>query len=234
MCVRIDQPREQRKLTQIVDRSFMLNVAGLLHRDNVLTVDKDDRIALTLRRDDAPRPQTVYHDADYARFNLIRRGAPVSGAQPQFMQQAIALATENVVSGRGGPFGAVIVKDGEVLATGVNHVTEWNDPSAHAEIVAIREACSKLESFRLDGCDVYSSCEPCPMCLAALYWAHVRAIYFGNSAADAARIGFDDSFLYDELRKPLDQRRIPIENMLRDQAQESFIAWEASPKKVQY
>jgi tRNA(Arg) A34 adenosine deaminase TadA len=158
----------------------------------------------------------------------------VIGAEPEFMQQAIALATENVVSGRGGPFGAVIVKDGQVLATGVNHVTEWNDPSAHAEIVAVREACRKLGSFWLEGCDVYSSCEPCPMCLAALYWAHVRAIYFGNTAADAARIGFDDSFLYDELRKPLDQRSIPIQNMLRDEAWESFAAWEASPNKVQY
>lgn len=158
----------------------------------------------------------------------------MSEARPEFMQQAIALATENVVSGRGGPFGAVIVKDGQVLSTGVNHVTEWNDPSAHAEIVAIREACGKLGTFRLEECDVYTSCEPCPMCLAALYWAHVRAIYFGNSAADAARVGFDDSFLYDELRKPLDQRKIPIRSLLSDKAQESFAAWEASPNKVQY
>lgn len=158
----------------------------------------------------------------------------MSEARPEFMQQAIALATENVVSGRGGPFGAVIVKDGQVLATGVNHVTEWNDPSAHAEIVAIREACGKLGTFWLEKCDVYTSCEPCPMCLAALYWAHVRAIYFGNSAADAARAGFDDSFLYDELRKPLDQRKIPIRSLLPEKAHESFAAWEASPNKVQY
>lgn len=155
-------------------------------------------------------------------------------ASPGFMEQAIALATENVTSGRGGPFGAVIVKDGEVLATGVNRVTQSSDPTAHAEVVAIREACTKLGTFWLEGCDVYTSCEPCPMCLAALYWAHVRTIYYGNSAADAARIGFDDSFLYDEIRKPLDQRRIPISNMLSDKAWESFAAWETSPFKVKY
>ena len=150
------------------------------------------------------------------------------------MEQAIALATENVASGRGGPFGAVIVKDGEVLATGANHVTEWNDPTAHAEVVAIREACKRLGTFRLKDCDVYTSCEPCPMCLAALYWSHCHAIYYGNSAADAASIGFDDSFLYDEMRKPLNQRKIPIRTCSAEKAWESFAAWEASPYKMEY
>lgn len=154
--------------------------------------------------------------------------------QPQFMEQAIALATENVTSGRGGPFGTVIVKDGKVLSTGVNRVTATNDPTAHAEVVAIREACGKLGNFRLDGCDVYTSCEPCPMCLAALYWSHCHAIYYGNSAADAARIGFDDSFLYEEMRKQLDQRTIPIQRMLPEKAWKSFAAWEASPNKIEY
>jgi tRNA(Arg) A34 adenosine deaminase TadA len=150
------------------------------------------------------------------------------------MEQAIALATENVASGRGGPFGAVIVKDGKVISSGVNRVTATNDSTAHAEVVAIREACGKLGGFRLDDCDVYTSCEPCPMCLAAIYWSHCRAIYYGNSAADAARIGFDDSFLYDEMRKPLDQRTIPIRNLLPERAWESFAAWEASPNKIEY
>ena len=150
------------------------------------------------------------------------------------MEQAIALATENVASGRGGPFGAVIVKDGNVLSTGVNCVTATNDPTAHAEVVAIRAACKALGSFRLDGCDVYTSCEPCPMCLAALYWSHCRAIYYGNSAADAARVGFDDSFLYDEMRKPLDRRAIPIHSVLPEKARESFAAWESSPNKIKY
>jgi tRNA(Arg) A34 adenosine deaminase TadA len=150
------------------------------------------------------------------------------------MQQAIALATENVTSGRGGPFGAVIVRNGQVLARGVNQVTAHNDPTAHAEVVAIREACKKLGTYWLEGCDVYTSCEPCPMCLAALYWAHVRAVYFGNSAADAARIGFDDSFLYEEMKKPMDQRVIHIQNILPEKAWESFAVWEASPSKVKY
>lgn len=152
----------------------------------------------------------------------------------EFMKQAIALATENVVQGRGGPFGAVVVKDGVVIASGVNQVTASNDPTAHAEIVAIRNACQALGTFRLTDCDVYTSCEPCPMCLAALYWSHCRAIYYGNDASDAARIGFDDSFLYEEVKKPLAQRAIPIQRMLAEEARSSFDAWVASPYRVEY
>ncbi len=153
---------------------------------------------------------------------------------PQFMQQAIQLATENVVHGRGGPFGAVIVKDGAVIATGANQVTASNDPTAHAEVVAIRNACQALGTFLLDGCDVYTSCEPCPMCLAAIYWAHCRAIYYGNNADDAARAGFDDSFLYEEVRKPLDQRSVSITRMLADEASVSFELWLKSSYRVEY
>lgn len=150
------------------------------------------------------------------------------------MQQAIDLATENVTSGRGGPFGCVIVKDGEVVATGTNQVTASNDPTAHAEVTAIRNACTKLGTFVLDGCEVYTSCEPCPMCLAALYWSRCKAIFYGNNAADAARVGFDDSFLYDEVKKPMSERTIPIERMCADEAWASFAAWEKSPFKVEY
>jgi guanine deaminase len=153
---------------------------------------------------------------------------------PEFMLQAIQLATDNVTSGRGGPFGAVVVKDGKVIATGTNQVTAANDPTAHAEVTAIRNACTSLGHFQLDGCDVYTSCEPCPMCLAALYWSRCRAIYFGNCAADAARVGFDDSFLYEEVKKPLSERTIPIVRMLPEQAWESFAAWEKSAFKVDY
>lgn len=153
---------------------------------------------------------------------------------PEFMQQAIQLATENVVHGRGGPFGAVVVRDGKVIATGANQVTATNDPTAHAEVVAIRNACQALGTFQLEGCDIYTSCEPCPMCLAALYWSRCRAIYYGNDAADAARAGFDDSFLYDEVKKPLHERSIPIERMLADQARSSFDAWKTSPYRVDY
>jgi len=152
----------------------------------------------------------------------------------RFMQRAIALATENVRTGRGGPFGCVVVKDGEIVAEGMNLVTGTNDPTAHGEVVAIRRACEKLGTFSLEGCDVYTSCEPCPMCLAALYWSRCSAIYYGNTAADAAAVGFDDSFLYDEVKKPLDQRAIPIRQLLHDEALESFRAWTASEKKIDY
>ena len=152
----------------------------------------------------------------------------------EFMKQAIALATENVRSGRGGPFGCVVVKDGQVIATGANQVTAVNDPTAHAEITAIRNACQSLGTFQLENCDVYTSCEPCPMCLAALYWSRCRAIFYGNTAEDAARVGFDDSFLYDEVKKPLSERSIPIEELLRREAWESFAAWEHSAFKVSY
>ena len=161
---------------------------------------------------------------------------PPAAPQPdaQFMAEAIRLATENVTSGNGGPFGAVIVRDGSILARGVNQVTAHNDPTAHAEVTAIRNACAALGSFSLAGCTIYTSCEPCPMCLAAIYWAHCDAVFYGNSAADAARIGFDDQFLYEELSKPLAERSIPINRLLPEQAWESFVAWQNSPFKVEY
>ena len=150
------------------------------------------------------------------------------------MQRAIALATENVLSGAGGPFGAVVVRAGEIIATGVNLVTSTNAPTAHAEVVAIRAACKALGAFQLKGCVVYTSCEPCPMCLAALYWSRCDAIFYGNSAADAAAAGFDDSFLYKEVKRPLDQRRIPTKRLLGDEAIESFNTWRARTDKIEY
>ncbi len=153
---------------------------------------------------------------------------------PAFMQQAIALATENVTNGCGGPFGAVVVRDGKVIATGVNLVAASNDPTAHAEVTAIRNACKSLATFQLDGCDMYTSCEPCPMCLAAIYWARCRAIFYGNTAADAANVGFDDSLLYGEMKKPLSERAIPIVQMLSDEAWTSFAAWRDASTKVAY
>jgi len=150
------------------------------------------------------------------------------------MQRAIALATENVRSGAGGPFGAVVVRNGQIIATGVNLVTSTNDPTAHAEIMAIRAACKELGDFRLAGCVVYTSCEPCPMCLAALYWSRCDAIFYGNSAADASAAGFDDSLLYAEVSRPIDQRRIPMKRLLADQAMESFNTWRARVDKIEY
>jgi len=152
----------------------------------------------------------------------------------EFMKQAIQLATENVSSGHGGPFGAVIVRDGKVVATGVNQVTATNDPTAHAEVVAIRRACAELGVFSLEGCEMYTSCEPCPMCLAAIYWSHMSAIYYGNTAADAAAAGFDDAFLYDEMKKPAGERTIPAERMLGDEAAENFEAWRNFASRVHY
>ena len=152
----------------------------------------------------------------------------------EFMLRAIQLATENVTSGRGGPFGAVIVKDGEVIATGVNSVTALHDPTAHAEVMAIRAACAATGSFMLEGCEVYTSCEPCPMCLAAIYWARCAAIYYGNDAGDAAKAGFDDAFLYDEMKTPMAERKLPIQCLCGDEAWESFAAWMKSPMKVEY
>jgi tRNA(Arg) A34 adenosine deaminase TadA len=153
---------------------------------------------------------------------------------PIFMQQAIRLATENVTSGNGGPFGCVIVRDGQVIATGVNRVTADHDPTAHAEVNAIRAACRSLGTFQLTGCEIYSSCEPCPMCLSAIYWARCSAIYYGNSAADAAAIGFSDALIYSELKRPLTDRAIPIHSLLTAEAAASFDAWRASPNRIEY
>ena len=152
----------------------------------------------------------------------------------EFMRQAIRLATENVNSGRGGPFAAVIVRDGKLVATGVNEVTATNDPTAHAEVAAIRRACTELGVFSLEGCEMYTSCEPCPMCLAAIYWSRMDAIYYGNAAEDAAAIGFDDAFLYDELKKPVYERKIPMKRMLSGEAAENFEAWRNFASRVHY
>jgi len=154
--------------------------------------------------------------------------------QYSFMARAIELAIENARSGYGGPFGAVIVKDGAIIAEGANSVTATNDPTAHAEIVAIRAACAKLGVFQLNGLDLYASCEPCPMCLAAIYWARPARVYFAGSAADASRVGFDDSFIYQELPLPLQQRRIPMVQTMREEALEAFRVWEQNPDKLRY
>ncbi len=150
-----------------------------------------------------------------------------------FMRRAIELAVENVKND-GGPFGAVIVRNGEIVATGVNRVTANNDPTAHAEVSAIREACTKLGTFDLSGCVIYTSCEPCPMCLGAIYWAHLDKIYYGANQHDAAAINFDDSFIYRELElKPADRKK-SMENMLHDEALAPFNLWRDKEDKVEY
>ena len=155
-------------------------------------------------------------------------------ANPEFLRRAISLATRNVLEGKGGPFGAVIVRDGKIVGEGANSVTTTNDPTAHAEVNAIRAAARALRTFDLAGCEIYTSCEPCPMCLAAAYWARVNAIYYGANAADAAKAGFDDAFLYNEIRKDHAARTIPSMQMLNEEAWVSFKAWLESPNKIQY
>ena len=151
-----------------------------------------------------------------------------------FMARAIQISIDNVHSGRGGPFGAVVVKDGAIIAEGANQVTATNDPTAHAEVVAIRDACRKLAVFDLEGCEIYSSCEPCPMCLGAIYWSRLSRIYFANADEDASKIGFDDSLIYHEIAQPHSQRKIPMIQMMRDKALEAFRAWENKPNKIEY
>jgi tRNA(Arg) A34 adenosine deaminase TadA len=151
-----------------------------------------------------------------------------------YMREAINLAFSNVKENKGGPFGAVVVKDGEIIGKGANLVTETNDPTAHAEIVAIREAANKLGSFELQGCEIYASCEPCPMCLGAIYWAKIDSLYYAATKDDAAKADFDDSFIYKEFTLPKDQRSIQSLQIMRDDAVKVFEAWNENGNKIPY
>jgi guanine deaminase len=155
-------------------------------------------------------------------------------SQESFMQEAIRQADEGMRAGRGGPFGCIIVRQGKVVARGNNCVTSTNDPTAHAEVTAIREACQKLETFQLTDCELYTSCEPCPMCLAAIYWARIPHVFYGNTRADAAAIGFDDDFIYQQIPVPPDQRSIQMTPLLRDRASATFKAWSEKADKIRY
>ena len=151
-----------------------------------------------------------------------------------YMKEALKLARSNIGNSNGGPFGAVIVKDGKIIAKGANEVTSTNDPTAHAEIVAIRKACKILGTFQLDGCEIYTSCEPCPMCMGAIYWARPKKVFFAGNRKDAEEAGFDDSHIYSELSLPLDSRKIPTEQIMAEEAQEIFEEWLNDEKKVKY
>lgn len=152
----------------------------------------------------------------------------------KFMARAIELARLGVENNDGGPFGCVVVKDGEIVGEGNNRVTSTNDPTAHAEVVAIREACKRLNSFQLEGCSVYTSCEPCPMCLGAIYWSRPAAIYYAGTRDDAAAAGFDDELFYSEMEKPNEDRELKMVNILRSEAQAAFQAWLDKPDKTEY
>jgi guanine deaminase len=151
-----------------------------------------------------------------------------------FMREAIRQAVENVRSGRGGPFAALVVKEGRVIAIGTNCVTSTNDPTAHAEVIAIREACHALGTFQLTGCEIYTTCEPCPMCLGAIYWARPDRVFFAATTNDAAEAGFDDSFIYEELKRPQSERRIPFEAMMREAGLEPLHMWKGKPDRISY
>lgn len=149
------------------------------------------------------------------------------------MKEAIKLASDNIDNG-GGPFGAVVVKDGKIVGRGMNRVTANNDPTAHAEVTAIRDACNRLKTFDLSGCDIYTSCEPCPMCLGSIYWARIKHIYYGNTQADAAKIDFDDSFIYRQIEKPIGTRDIPEEQMMHEESIKTFEKWDNKKDKTPY
>jgi guanine deaminase len=155
-------------------------------------------------------------------------------AAERFMKRAAELAVAQMRANRGGPFGAVVVRDGEIVGEGWNAVTTANDPTAHAEVMAIRSACERLGSFSLEGCDIYTSCEPCPMCLGAIYWARLARIYYANTREDAAAIGFDDDFIYREIAAALSDRSIPAVQVDSDEARAAFAEWDAKPDKVAY
>ncbi len=163
-----------------------------------------------------------------------RKPAAEEARAQEFMRLAIRLARAGMRRGQGGPFGAVIVKGRKVVARGVNRVTSANDPTAHAEVVAIRRACRKLGRFHLTDCELYTSCEPCPMCLAAAYWARIPVVYYANTRRDAAAIGFSDAFLYDELARPLHRRKLKMRQLLRAEAQAGFLEWRDKPDKTTY
>jgi guanine deaminase len=163
-----------------------------------------------------------------------KKKIPAAMTEEEFMREAIKEAEAGLRGGRGGPFGCVIVRHGEVIARGSNQVTSTNDPTAHAEITAIREACRKLKTFQLADCELYTSCEPCPMCLAAVYWARIPRLFYANTRADAAAIGFDDDFIYQQIPLTPEKRTLAMQALLRDEAQAAFREWQLKADKVRY
>ena len=150
------------------------------------------------------------------------------------MREAIRISVAKMRGDQGGPFGAVVVRKGKIIGRGWNRVTSTNDPTAHAEVVAIRDACRRLKTFQLDNCELYTSCEPCPMCLSAVYWARLKRVYYGNTRKDAARIAFDDDFIYREVSLPISSRKIPMKQLLREEALAAFVEWKNKADKIPY
>lgn len=177
--------------------------------------------------------QLIYIMITMALLSSCQQKEDTNMTSDELMRKAIGLAEENVDNG-GGPFGAVIARDGKIIATGVNRVTATHDPTAHAEVSVIRAACKELGTFDLSGCEIYTSCEPCPMCLGAIYWAHIDKMYYGNDKADAKRIGFDDSFIYDEIALSPSERKLESKRILKEEAAMAFDMWTNKDDKVEY
>lgn len=152
----------------------------------------------------------------------------------KFMREAIRISIQMMRRGKGGPFGAVVVRKGKIVGKGWNEVTSSNDPTAHAEVVAIREACRRLKTFQLQDCELYTSCEPCPMCLSAMYWARLKKVYYANTRKDAAAIDFDDDFIYAEVARPIPKRKLPMKQLMHKEAFAAFVEWKNKPDKVVY
>jgi tRNA(Arg) A34 adenosine deaminase TadA len=167
-------------------------------------------------------------------FSFFLRSGNNAFMQSRFMREAIRLSRQKMQAGQGGPFGAVVVRGSKVIARGWNQVTSANDPTAHAEVMAIRAACAKLKTFQLDDCELYTSCEPCPMCLSAIYWARLKKVHYANTRKDAAQIGFDDDLIYREVAQPVNRRIIPMKQLLRGEAWKVFAEWQAKPDKIAY
>lgn len=171
---------------------------------------------------------------DEAAKSLEQQGEHTAADPSQYMDKAVERAIQGVLNNEGGPFGCIIVKDGKIIGSGNNKVTSTNDPTAHAEVIAIREACKAIDSFQLDDCILYTSCEPCPMCFGAIYWARPKKVYYGCNKKDAAHIGFDDNFIYKELDLELIKRSIPFEQLDRNKALKAFKVWEDKEDKIEY
>jgi|HubBroStandDraft_6_1064221.scaffolds.fasta_scaffold1034346_1 guanine deaminase len=203
---------------------------------NIILRIPEPQLILPSQRTAAKSPGRLVPEFADARvaYRLRRYTVHETRMDNSYMARAIHLAIDNVRSGRGGPFGAVIVKDGNIVAEGANQVTFSKDPTAHAEVLAIRAACQKLDVFDLEGCEIFTSCEPCPMCLGAIYWARLSRIYFASAADDAAKAGFDDSLIYREIAQPHAQRKVPMIQTMRDQSLAAFRAWQEKPDKIDY
>jgi tRNA(Arg) A34 adenosine deaminase TadA len=190
------------------------------------------RLPVARRLDASASAPDMALSAATARLSVPHLTAPMT--PENFMREAIKEAEAGMRGGRGGPFGCVIVRRGEVIARGQNRVTSTNDPTAHAEVTAIRQACAHLGTFQLADCELYTSCEPCPMCLAAIYWARLARVFYANTRADAAAIGFDDDYIYQQIPLAPEKRALPMLPLLRQEAQAAFREWQAKPDKIQY